>query len=71
MKPKCCERQRVSLLSESRFNSVPATVMVPVVGRSRPAHRFNSVDLPDPDGPITATNSPFGMSRFVFDRTGT
>jgi len=33
----------------------PATVTVPLVGRSSPATRFKSVDLPLPDGPINAT----------------
>ena len=36
----------------------------PRVGRSRPPSRFSSVDLPDPDGPISARKSPRGMSRF-------
>ncbi len=30
----------------------------PSVGVSRPATRLSSVDLPQPDGPMTATNSP-------------
>ena len=28
------------------------------VGRSSPAIRFSSVDLPEPDGPISASNAP-------------
>ncbi len=31
----------------------PATRTEPLVGLSRPATRFSSVDLPEPDGPIT------------------
>ena len=30
----------------------------PLVGGSRPPRRFSSVDLPQPLGPVTATNSP-------------
>ncbi len=29
------------------------------------------VDLPEPDGPITATNSPAAMSRLTPHRAGT
>ena len=36
----------------------PARRSSPSVGVSRPATRLSSVDLPQPDGPITATNSP-------------
>ena len=45
-------------VSLSRSIRWPATVIVPLVGRSRPAIRFSSVDFPLPDGPITATASP-------------
>ena len=38
---------------------------VPALGRSRPAIRFSSVDLPLPDGPITATASPGAISRLT------
>src|ERR1051326_8373202 len=41
----------------------PATSIVPLVGRSRPARRLSSVDLPDPDGPISARNSPSSILR--------
>ena len=37
----------------------PAISIVPAVGRSRPPIRFSSVDLPEPDGPISARKSPF------------
>src|SRR6187402_256076 len=39
--------------------------MLPPVGLSRPPMRFSSVVLPDPDGPISARNSPCGMSRLT------
>ena len=36
----------------------PATVTVPAVGRSSPAMRLSRVDLPLPEGPMTAATSP-------------
>src|SRR5437016_12577077 len=36
--------------------------MAPDVGRSRPASRFSSVDLPEPELPSSARNSPEGIS---------
>ena len=36
--------------------------MSPPVGRSIAAIRCSSVDLPEPDGPISATNSPLWIS---------
>ena len=36
----------------------PPTDTVPALGRSRPATRVRVVDLPHPDGPTTAQNSP-------------
>ena len=38
---------------------VPAIVTSPEVGLSRPARMCISVDLPEPDGPITAVSWPF------------
>src|SRR5262245_1905899 len=37
--------------------------MIPSVGVSSPPIRLRSVVLPDPEGPISATKSPSGMSR--------
>ena len=61
--PICCRRNRASPVSLSRSIRCPATVTVPLLGRSRPAMRLSRVDLPLPDGPITATASPGAMSR--------
>ena len=36
----------------------PATVISPSSGVSSPATRLSRVDLPQPEGPIRATNSP-------------
>ena len=46
-----------------RVNPLPATVTVPLVGRSSPAIRLSTVDLPLPDGPIKATASPEATCR--------
>src|ERR1041384_4531098 len=46
-----------------RVNCVPMTSTSPLVGRSMPASRFNSVDLPEPLGPMSARKSPWCNSR--------
>ena len=46
----------------SASTSSPARRSVPEVGRSRQPRMFISVLLPEPDAPITATNSPSSMS---------
>src|SRR5215469_14268261 len=38
--------------------TLPSTWSVPLVGRSRPAIRDSSVDLPQPDAPMRQVNSP-------------
>src|SRR5687767_12132265 len=35
---------------------------MPLVGRSRQPARCMNVDLPEPDGPVNATNCPRGIS---------
>ena len=37
---------------------MPSTSTAPAVGASSPPARLSSVDLPEPDGPMTATSSP-------------
>ena len=50
----------------------PATTWIePEVGRSIPAIRLSSVDLPQPDGPMIATHSPRAMSSEMPRRAGT
>ena len=44
--------------SDSRAMSTPATCDLARDGLSMPAIRLSSVDLPEPDGPISATKSP-------------
>jgi hypothetical protein len=46
-----------------RASAWPSTRISPELGRSMAAIRCSSVDLPEPDGPISTTNSPFSMVR--------
>ena len=62
MKPMCLRRSFVSSLSPSWVISVPAIETDPDVGGSRPARMCIIVDLPDPDGPMTAVSSPRATS---------
>ncbi len=43
--------------------SRPLTTTVPALGGHRPVTTFMSVDLPQPEGPTTATNSPAATLR--------
>src|SRR5579884_114734 len=43
----------------------PSMRILPLVGRSIPAMRFNRVDLPEPEGPIKQTKPPASMSRLA------
>ena len=43
----------------------PKTLTLPADGCSRPAAMFSSVDLPQPVGPTTETNSPARMCSVV------
>jgi hypothetical protein len=58
MIPTCRARNLASAPSPRVSIRRPATVTVPMVGRSSPATRLSSVDFPLPDGPMTATTSP-------------
>ena len=51
--------------SRIRATSRPVTRTVPLVGLSRVPIRCSSVDLPDPDGPTTATSSPAATVRLT------
>ena len=59
-KPMCLRRRRVRSRSDMRVMSSPAMWTAPASGVSSPASRCISVDLPEPDGPITAVNWPCG-----------
>ena len=60
--PIRCRRNSASFVSFSRPSSSSWTRTEPDVGRSNPAIMFSRVDLPQPDGPITATASPVRIS---------
>jgi hypothetical protein len=62
MKPMWLRRRSVSCWSPIPVMSVPSMDTLPEVGRSRPARMCMSVDLPEPDGPMTAVSCPFTMS---------
>ena len=46
--------------------AVPPSVADPAVGSDRPAMICSNVDLPQPDGPIKATNSPWRTEKVMF-----
>ena len=69
MKPTWRARQAVSFARLRRLISSPATVMLPAVGTSSPPIRLSSVVLPEPLGPMKATNSPLSTLRFTPWRT--
>ena len=46
-------------------SGLPKTRTVPDDGSSKPAPTFNSVDLPQPVGPTTETNSPSPIRSVV------
>ncbi|MNI81321.1 hypothetical protein D3C73_1379240 [compost metagenome] len=43
----------------------PKTFTCPLDGASKPAPTLSKVDLPQPVGPTTDTNSPGAMARLV------
>ncbi len=61
-KPMCAARNSASSSSERSLSLRPPTLTWPSEGRSRPARMFRSVDLPEPEGPISATKRPAGIS---------
>src|SRR6185436_18185583 len=67
-KPIVRRRKRASSVSPRRVTSTPSTAIEPPLGVSRPAMRPSSVDLPLPDGPVTATTSPAATSRLTPSR---
>src|SRR4051812_6784121 len=70
MKPTLSARQRVIRASDIFPSSWSCTMTEPFVARSSPAIRFRSVDLPDPEGPISARYSPSSTVRSRSTSTG-
>ena len=58
-------RRRMRASSSSLFPVIvsPAMLISPSSATSSPAMRLSSVDFPQPDGPMIATNSPAATSR--------
>ena len=54
-----------------RPSDKPSTRISPPLGRSRPPMRFSNVDLPEPEGPTNAVNSPRGTVRSTSDSAAT
>jgi hypothetical protein len=71
MKPIRSRRSRVSALSLSEVISVSPRYTSPDVGRSRPARTCSSVDLPEPEGPMIAVNSPSPRPTLTLSRAAT
>ncbi len=70
-KPIRSRRSWVSVLSGRSPISVSPMKTWPEVGASSAAQQCISVDLPEPDGPITAVNSPAAMSMVTPSRART
>ena len=71
MKPMWRRRSMVRAVSERPVTSVSPIQTSPAVGWSRPARMCMSVDLPEPEGPITATSSPSATSSVTPRRAST
>jgi hypothetical protein len=65
MVPTCRRRNRAAAVSDSVSTRCWPTRTTPLVGRSIPAMRLSSVDLPLPDGPMIATASPAATVRLT------
>jgi hypothetical protein len=64
-------RTVASLKEDISETSSPSSTKRPVVGVSRQPMMCMSVDLPEPDGPMTATIWPFSTSRSTPRRAAT
>ena len=71
MKPTLSRRSFVRSLSDIWVISRPPITTLPSVGRSRPASMCISVDLPEPEGPMTAVYWPAGTCRETPRRAST
>src|SRR6478672_3256648 len=71
MKPIFSLRMRASSRPDSPSTRSPSSEYVPEVGVSRQPRIDISVDLPDPDGPMSARNSPRSTARSIPRRAWT
>src|SRR5581483_1551642 len=63
----CCEIRIPLELGLVR--GAPSMSTAPASGATKPAIMFNNVDLPHPDGPTMATNSPSRTLKLTFSTT--
>ena len=62
-------RRTASMSTSGSVTSTPSTTTCPLVGTSSRLTHRSSVDLPDPDGPMTQTTSPRSTLRSMPRRT--
>ena len=62
-KPSMCRRRSVNWVREKSLVDMPWKRYSPEEGTSSPPMMFMQVDLPEPDGPMIATNSPTEIDR--------
>src|SRR5678809_1323069 len=67
MIPTFVRRCWLSSSDDNDARSLPSMRRAPEVGRSRPAIKFNNVDLPEPDVPSSARSSPSATVDFKLD----
>lgn len=65
MNPIVWFRMCASSFSQRLDTSLSINIYFPLVGVSRQPSIFISVDLPDPDFPMIATNSPSSIEREI------
>src|SRR5262245_24954308 len=65
MRPICRRRKIASFVWSRAQMSVPSTSTWPELGVSTPPRMCSRVDLPEPEGPTMATNSPFSTVKLT------
>src|SRR5262245_55345265 len=65
MRPICRRRKIASFVWSRAQMSMPSTSTWPELGVSTPPMMCSSVDLPEPEGPTMATNSPFSTLKLT------
>src|SRR5690625_4954539 len=69
--PMRARRRRASASSPAAVRSVPRTCTWPFVAHSSPPMIISREDLPEPEGPVTATRSPLEISKLMSRRIST
>src|ERR1700679_2718586 len=57
-------------ISRALAGIMPLTWISPCEHGDKPATNFSKVDLPQPEGPMMETNSPFSIERLISSNTG-